>query len=233
MAIPPPVSSGASKLDELSRSYQVIRPNLPGHGISPAPANRPYTVEAFGGDLEGLFRHFPLRRAVLLGFSMGGVIAQHFALRNPQLLKALVLADTTSHEIGLNGRPETVLANIGAVGIQKALQKLSDASFSPGAPQALLEWARQQVIQTPEFVARAAITSLGATDTTASLGRITMPTLVMVGDMDAVTPPQESRTLNEGIPNSKLVVIEKAGHFSMLEQPAAFNRALRAFLDEL
>jgi 3-oxoadipate enol-lactonase len=96
-----------------------------------------------------------------------------------------------------------VLANIDAVGIQKALQKLSDDSFSPGAPQALLEWARQQIIQTPEFVARAAVTSLGATDITASLGRITLPTLVVVGDMDAVTPPEESRTLNEGIPNSK------------------------------
>jgi 3-oxoadipate enol-lactonase len=119
------------------------------------------------------------------------------------------------------------------VGIQKAVQKLSDDSFSPGAPQALLEWARQQVIQSPEFVARAAIKSLGATDITASLGRITMPTLVVVGDMDVVTPPEESRTLNEGIPNSKLVVLEKTGHFSMLEQPAAFNRALRAFLDEL
>ena len=191
------------QVDELSRSYQVIRPNLPGHGISRAPANRPYTVEAFVADLEGLFRHFPLRQAVLVGLSMGGVIAQHFALKNPQLLKALVLVDTTSHGIGLNGRPEAVLANIDAVGIQKALQKLSDDSFSPGAPQALLEWARQQIIQTTEFVARAAVTSLGATDITASLGRITLPTLVVVGDMDAVTTPEESRTLNEGIPNSK------------------------------
>jgi pimeloyl-ACP methyl ester carboxylesterase len=220
------------QVEELSRSYQVIRPNLPGHGISPAPVKRHYTIDAFVADLEGLFQHFSLRRAALVGLSMGGVISQHFALRNPQLLQALVLVDTTSHGIGQNARPETVLAGMDAVGVEKALQKLSDDSFSPGAPRALLEWAEQEVIQTPEFVARAAITSLGETDTTASLGRIAAPTLVIVGEMDTVTPVAESKALSEGIPNSKLVVIEKAGHFSMLERPVEFNRALRGFLDQ-
>ena len=220
------------QVEELSRSYQVIRPNLPGHGISAAPPTRQYTIDAFVADLEGLFRHFSLRRAALVGLSMGGVISQHFALRNPQLLQALVLVDTTSHGIGQNGRPETVLADIDAVGVEKALQKLSDHSFSPAAPRALLEWAEQEVIQTPEFVARAAITSLGETDTTASLGRITAPTLVIVGEMDTVTPVAESNALSEGIPNSKFVVIERAGHFSMLERPVEFNRALRGFLDQ-
>ena len=86
----------------------------------------------------------------------------------------------------------------------KALQKLSDYSFSPAAPRPLLEWAEQEVIQTPEFVARAAITSLGESDTTASLGRITAPTLVIVGKLDTVTPVGESRALSEGIPNSTL-----------------------------
>lgn len=220
------------QVEELSRSYQVIRPNLPGHGISPAPPTRQYTIDSFVADLEGLFRHFSLRRAALVGLSMGGVISQHFALRNPQLLQALVLVDTTSHGIGQNGRPETVLAGMDAVGVEKALQTLSDNSFSPGAPRALLEWADQEVIQTPEFVARAAITSLGESDTTASLGRITAPTLVIVGEMDTVTPVAESSALSEGIPNSKLVVIEKAGHFSMLERPVEFNRVLRGFLDQ-
>lgn len=220
------------QVEELSRSYQVIRPNLPGHGISPAAPTRQYTIDAFVADLEGLFRHFSLRRAALAGLSMGGVISQHFALRNPELLQALVLVDSTSHGIGQNARPEAVLADIDAVGIEKALQKLSDYSFSPAAPRPLLEWAEQEVIQTPEFVARAAITSLGESDTTASLGRITAPTLVIVGELDTVTPVAESRGLSEGIPNSTLVVIENAGHFSMLERPVEFNRALRGFLDQ-
>jgi pimeloyl-ACP methyl ester carboxylesterase len=63
-------------------------------------------------------------------------------------------------------------------------------------------------------------------------GRITAPTLVIVGKMDTVTPVAESRALSEGIPNSTLVVIEKAGHFSMLERPVEFNRVLRGFLDQ-
>jgi len=125
------------QVEELSCSYQVIRPNLPGHGISAAPPTRQYTIDAFVADLERLFRHFSLRRAALVGLSMGGVISQHFALRNPQLLQALVLVDTTSHGIGQNARPETLLADIDAVGVEKALQKLSDYSFSPAARRAL------------------------------------------------------------------------------------------------
>src|SRR4029450_11405183 len=103
------------QVEELSRSYQAIRPNLPGHGISAAPPSRQYTIDAFVADLEGLFQHFSLRRAALVGLSMGGVISQHFALRNPQLLQALVLVDTTSHGIGQNGGPEAVLGDIYAV----------------------------------------------------------------------------------------------------------------------
>lgn len=88
------------------------------------------------------------------------------------------------------------------------------------------------MIQTPDFVARAAIASLNKSDTRELLWRITVPTLVIVGEKDIITPPAESRALSDGIPNSTLAVIENAGHFPMLEQPIEFNRALRVFLDQ-
>jgi aryl-alcohol dehydrogenase len=89
-----------------------------------------------------------------------------------------------------------------------------------------------EVIQTPDFVARAAIGSLNKSDTRELLWRITAPTLVIVGEKDIITSPAESRALSDGIPNSTLTVIENAGHFPMLEQPIEFNRALRVFLEE-
>jgi 3-oxoadipate enol-lactonase len=220
------------QVEEFSASYQVIRLNLPGHGISPSPKTRNYTIDAFVEDLEKIFHHFSLPRAVLVGLSMGGVIAQQFAIKNPQLLKALVLIDTTPHGLGQDVRAENVLLAIDDLGIATASQNVAARSFGSGAPPDLVEWAKLEVIQTPDFVARAAIASLNKSDTRELLWRITVPTLVIVGEKDIITSPAESRALSDGIPNSTLTVIENAGHFPMLEQPIEFNRALRVFLEE-
>jgi 3-oxoadipate enol-lactonase len=220
------------QVEEFSASYQVIRPNLPGHGISPAPKNRNYTIDAFVEDLEQIFEHFLLRRAALVGLSMGGVIAQKFAFKNPQLLDALVLVDTTPHGVGEEVRTENVLAAIDDLGIAAASRHVAARSFSPCASPELIEWAEREVIQTPDFVARAAIRSLGTSDTRKLLSRITVPTLVIVGEEDVITPPSESEIISDGIPNSTLVVFKNAGHFSMLEKPVEFNRILSAFLSQ-
>lgn len=218
--------------DEFSRSYCVIRPNLPGHGISSSPTNRDYTIDAFATDLELVLRHFGFSRIALVGLSMGGVIAQVFAERHPALLQALVLVDTTAHGLGQDVRPETVFKGIDRLGIAAASQEVVVRSFGKSTPRALVDWAKREVIQTPEFVARAAVASLGQSDTRPLLPRIKVPTLVIVGEEDIILPVAESRALHDGIPNSTLVVIENAGHFPMLERPQEFNRVLHTFLDQ-
>jgi pimeloyl-ACP methyl ester carboxylesterase len=149
------------QVEAFSDRWRVIRPNLPGHGISPHPTTRDYTIDAFVGDLEGLFRHFSLSRAALVGLSMGGVIAQQFALKNPQLLQALVLVGTTAHGLGRDVDAEAVLAAIDDLGIAASSEDLAMRSFGSGASQALVDWAKREVIQMPDFVARAAVGSLG------------------------------------------------------------------------
>jgi pimeloyl-ACP methyl ester carboxylesterase len=164
---------------------------------------------------------------------MGGIVAQKFALRYRHLVRALVLVDTTSHGIGPDATANAFLAVADKRGLKKAVQRLWDISFSPPASPALLEWARREVIQTPEFVARAAVRSLNDADTRGSLSQIKVPALVIAGEEDRVTPLQESEILAKGISDSTLSLIPGAGHFSMLENPAAFNRILRRFLDGL
>jgi 3-oxoadipate enol-lactonase len=149
------------------------------------------------------------------------------------LVKALVLVDTTSHGIGPDATADAFLAIADKRGLKKAVQDLSDISFSSSASPTLLEWARREVIQTPEFVARAAVRSLNDADTRGSLSQIKVPTLVIAGEEDRVTPPQESEILAKGISDSTLSFIPGAGHFSMLDNPVAFNRILRKFLDGL
>jgi pimeloyl-ACP methyl ester carboxylesterase len=219
--------------EEFSKSYRVIRINLPGHGASPSPTSRSYRIEDFVEDVVRVFQELSIEKAVLIGLSMGGIVAQKFVVKYPHLVKALVLVDTTSHGIGADATADAFLAAVDKRGAEKAIQDLSDLSFGSSATPALVEWARREVIQTPEFVARGAIRSLNDTDTRSSLSQIKVRTLVIAGEEDRVTPPRESAILAKGISNSTLSIIPGVGHFSMIEKPAAFNRILRRLLDEL
>jgi pimeloyl-ACP methyl ester carboxylesterase len=218
------------QVEPFSRDYWLIRPNLPGHGISPQPRGRRYTIEAFVGDIERLFCQLDIRTAVLVGLSMGGTIAQQFALHNSKLLRGLVLVGATAHGLGPDVNVEAVINAIDKVGIAATSQNVIERSFGSAAPRALVEFAKKEVVQTPEFIARDAIKSLNQADLRSELKAIFVPTLVVVGDEDVITPPSESKALAAGIPHAELAIIDKAGHFPMLEQPAVFNRALRTFL---
>lgn len=221
------------QVEEFSQDHMLIRPNLSGHGVSPHPRGRDYTIEAFARDIEKVFQHFGIDRAVLVGLSMGGTIAQRFTLDNPGLLDGLVLVGATPHGLGPDVNADNVLRAIDKVGIAQSSQDVIERSFASVSPRALVDFAKREVIQTPDFVARAAIQSLNAADTRPWLKSIAVPTLVVVGEDDIITPPAESKQLANGIPSAELRVIERAGHFPMLEQPAVFNSALRRFLSKL
>lgn len=215
-----------------SGTFRVTRINLPGHGGSPSRPSRSYRIEDFVEDVARVFHELRIGNAILIGLSMGGIVAQQFAVKYPDLVKALVLVDTTAHGVGVDGTADRFLAAVDRFGIEKASQRLSDLSFGPAATPALIEWARREVVQTPEFVARMAIRSINDADTRRCLAQINVRTLVVVGEEDRITPPRESEALAEGISNSVLSIIPAAGHFSMIEQPAAFNRILREFIEE-
>lgn len=213
-----------------SARYQVIRINLPGHGVSPRPAERAYSIPAFVDDILEVYRAFEINDAVLVGLSMGGTVAQHFTLAHPLMVRALVLVGATPHGLGDDVSVDNVLQAIDDLGVVQASQNVIERSFGSAARRELVEFAKSEVAQTPAFVAREAIASLNASDSRALLSRIDVPTLVVVGDEDIITPPGESVILAEGIAGSRLEIIPAAGHFPMLEQPEVFNRILTDFL---
>ena len=135
------------QIETFSRSHLLIRPNLPGHGISPHHRKRHYTIEAFVGDLEDLFRHFQIKTAILIGLSMGGTISQQFALRHPNLLRGLVLVGSTPHGLGPDVKVANVICSIEDVGITTASQNVIERSFGSAAPHALVEFAKSEVVQ--------------------------------------------------------------------------------------
>lgn len=218
------------QIEAFSARHQMIRINLPGHGCSPRPEDRNYTIDAFVEDVLEVYRALAIDPAVLIGLSMGGTVAQTFALSYPERVKALVLVGATPHGLGSDVNVDNVLKAIEDLGVVTASQKVIERSFGSAASRALIDFAKKEVAQTPAFVARQAIASLNASDSRAKLGDIRVPTLVIVGEEDIITQPKESQILAEGIPNSRLYNIPAAGHFPMLEQPNTFNQLLGEFL---
>lgn len=221
------------QVEPFADTHQVVIVNLPGHGPSARPEGREYTIQAFADDLALVFDHLKLDDAVLVGLSMGGTISQIFTLAHAQRLKGLVLVGATPHGLGPDVQVSNVLAAIDELGVEQASQRVIERSFAPSASKGLVEFAKREVIQTPEFVAKLAIVSLNESDTRDELMRIDLPTLVICGKEDRITPPAQSQELSQGIPGAQLVLIDDAGHFPMLEKPEIFNRELRQFIDKL
>ncbi len=219
------------QVEAFSSRYRVIRINLPGHGGSPRPDGRSYTIAAFANDILAVYRTLKIDDAILVGLSMGGTVAQSFTLSHPECVRALVLVGATPHGLGEDVNVDNVLRAIDDLGVVRASQNVIERSFGGSASRELIEFAKQEVTQTPDFVAREAIVSLNASDSRTRLHDINVPTLVVVGKEDIITPPGESVVLSKGIPESHLEIIPDAGHFPMLEQPQMFNRILKDFLD--
>lgn len=221
------------QIPAFSNRYRMILIDLPGHGKSPAPTMRDYSMDSYTADLELIFAALQVRDAVLIGLSMGGTIAQQFAATNAARLKGLVLVGATSHGLGPAVQAGAVLKNIESLGVEAASQQVIEKSFGAGASRELIDFARAEVVQTPVGVARAAITSLNRADSRRLLHTLRMPTLVVCGVDDAITPPNESVALSAAIPNAELCLIAGAGHFPMLEKPQQFNEALADFLGSI
>lgn len=212
-----------------------IVPDLRGFGETDAPTGV-YTMDGYAQDLSGLLDALEVRRAVVSGLSMGGYIALSFARLYPDRLLGLILADTRatadSAEVAQTRRDnaaKTLREGTKAV-VDGMFPKLLAPATLARQPdivrmvRAMLQAAR------PQGVAGALGGMADRADSTPYLKDIMAPTLIIVGEEDAITPPKDSQQMAQSIPGSHLVEIAQAGHLSNLEQPDAFNRAVRTFL---
>lgn len=223
-----------AQLADLPDVARVIAPDLPGFGES-SPAS-PYTVEGAAETVAAFLSALGLQKVALGGLSMGGYIALAFARMYPEKLTALVLADTRA------GIDDTNTRNGREKAIELVKAQGSAALFAGMLPRVLGEHAlatngplveRLKVIaarQKPDVVASALEALRGRPDANAGLKNITVPTLVLVGEHDMVTPPLSAANLSGQIRGSELVYIPNAGHLSNVENVDAFNAAVRKFL---
>jgi 3-oxoadipate enol-lactonase len=174
---------------------------------------------------------------VWIGVSMGGMVGQEVALRHPALVGALVLAHTTS------GYPEAArevwrqrIVTVREQGIEAIADAVMGRYFHEGfraAHPATVARFRQRLVTTDVQGYVGCCAAVGGVDTTARLGQIAAPTLVLAGELDQGTPVEMARTLADGIPDARLQVLADASHLGAIEQPLAFAQAVEAFVAAL
>jgi len=225
--------------EPLADRLRLIVPDQRGFGASTGAV--PTSIEQLADDAVALLDALHVAGpAVICGVSMGGYVAQHVAVRHPARVAALVLVDTRLEA----DTPEALAARVdlaGKVGrlgtgiladamVPRLLAASGEARDRPGraAVETLL---RDTIRAQPVATIQAALAALGARpDMTGAMGRVDVPTLLVVGAEDGITPPECLAAAERIVPRSRLLVVPQAGHLTPLERPAVFNAAVLDFL---
>ena len=227
------------QVEALRERYRVVTVDLRGHGETTATGDAPATMEEMAEDVAALLDELQLARVVLGGLSMGGYVALAFYRLFHTRVGALILADTRPQadtDEARRTREETAKRSL-----REGMQPIADAMLPKLlAPQThderpeIVARVRDMILNTDARGAASALRGMAVRrDQTALLREIDCPALVVVGSLDAITPPADAELLKREIRDSRLEIIEGAGHVSNLERPAEFNSALKKFLREL
>jgi pimeloyl-ACP methyl ester carboxylesterase len=240
------------QVEAFKDDYRLIVPDLRGHGQTQAPQG-PYRIDQMADDLRALLQALGVKKIVLAGLSMGGYVALSFCHIYPQIVRALVLADTRAAadtpQVRVNRQimVERVRAGKQAAIVEEMLPSLLAASTLQDKPQ-VVEHVRRVMNDTPPEGFIGALQGMAERrDATPLLSGIVAPTLIAVGEHDALTPPAQAKDMQLAImaprrgrisrrtvpPPVTLALIPQAGHLAPLENPGAFNQVLRQFLDGL
>jgi pimeloyl-ACP methyl ester carboxylesterase len=199
--------------------------DLPGHGRSPPPGRT--AVDAYADDVQAFMATLELDDVVLVGHSMGGAIAQTLGLRGLPQLRGLVL-------IGTGARlrvTEEILDQI-LTDFESAVVTVTWYAWPPQAPQVLRAKGREMLVQIDPKVLHGDYVACDNFDVMDKLNDIEVPTLVMTGTADQLTPVKYGRYLAHHIPQAQFVPIEGGGHMVALEQPDEVAAAVTAFIQD-
>ena len=225
--------------EPLADTLRLIVPDQRGFGGSASPG--PASIEQLADDAAALLVALHCGPAVVCGLSMGGYVAQHLAVRHPDRVAALVLVDTKLEADTPEARAARadLAAKVGRVGQRIAADAmvprlLATSPESRTAHRAEIESALRAAIERqPVATIQAALAALGdRPDMTDAMRSVRVPTLLVVGAEDAITPPACMEAAVGVMPHARLLVVPRAGHMVPLEAADVFNRAVLEFLAE-
>ncbi|MGA8892053.1 MAG: alpha/beta fold hydrolase [Anaeromyxobacteraceae bacterium] len=232
-----PLHSGmwSRQVAALSPRFRVIAPDYPGLGKS-TPRPEPTTMESLAEQVLGVLGGLQVDRAVVVGLSMGGYLAFELYRRRPGLFRGLALCDTRAGADTPEGAAnrEVFARNALEKGLHWVADEMTPKLLRPNPDPAAVKEIRHLIGQgTPAGVAAAQRGMARRPDSGPTLATITCPTLVVVGAEDTLTPPPESEKMAAAVKGARLVKIPGAGHMPNVENPAAFDEALLAFVTGL
>ncbi|WP_457629558.1 alpha/beta fold hydrolase [Oceanithermus sp.] len=228
------------QVTELEGRYSVFAPAMPGFGgREPGAAS----LEAWAEELAETLDNLGFDEAVFVGLSMGGYLAFRIWDLFPERVAGLVLADTRAQPDDGAGkaRRAELAARVRAEGSRVLVEDfvpavLGQTTLNSGDEErkAVRAWVERWVSEAdPEGVARALEALAARPDSRPLLGEIEVPTLVLVGEEDTLTPPADARAIAAAVPDAEFLIVPEAGHMANLENPEAFNTALLGFLEKV
>ena len=221
----------------LADDLRLVVPDLRGFGQSHDPAG-PVSMAQLADDVAALLDALHVERAVVCGVSMGGYVAQHVAARHPGRVSGLVLVDTrleADTDEARAGRGD-LAGKVGRLGLTILADAMVPRLLSASGPRtaAVADLLHETIRRQPVATVQAALVALGGRpDMTEPMRHVRVPTLLINGADDVITPPACLERALDVIPGARLLVLPNAGHLPPLEVPAAFNAALRGFLGDV
>ncbi len=217
-----------------SKKFRVIALDLRGHGDSDKFLNIDYSVDRLVKDVSELLNTLSLKDFVLIGHSLGGVIALKSYKLYKQETKGLVLTGTpTVLNPGLKGRIECFILKMLFKHRILAEKILTPKMFSSNVPSQLLNFVRAESAKTPPQILLKILEGNRGVNVKGILEEIEKPVLILVGSEDSVVKPKNQLRMKEMLKKAEYIEIKGAGHNVMLEKPEKFNEAVKNFLEHL
>ncbi len=215
-----------SQLEGLCDRFRIIAVDLPGHGLSEGEGES--TIAGYAACVVALMDTLGLENVALGGHSMGGAVALEIALRRPERLGGLILAGTGAR---LRVMP-TIFSTI-REDFDAAVGGMATFLLSPEAPPDLIDEQKRLLAENPADVLIGDFTACDAFDVVKELDAISLPTLILCGRQDMLTPVKYSEFLRDKMADAEAVFLDDSGHMPMIEKGDEFNEAVAAFLTRL
>lgn len=214
-----------------SHRFRIVRYDKRGHGLSDSPPG-PYALGDHTADLAGLLEHVNVEVPLLVGISVGGMIALDYAANNP--VSALVLSDTAA-KIGTEVAWNERIAAIRQQGMETMAEPILARWFSPSYAQrqpAAFSGYRNMLARMPASGYTGTCAALRDADLRGAVEKVRAGTLVLCGAQDPATPPDLVRGLAESLPAARFEPVDGAGHLPCIEQPQAMAAKMNQFFEE-
>ncbi len=207
------------------KDFNPVIVELPGHGASGGEGEE--EIGKYGEQVYAFLKALGLQKVFLVGHSMGGAIAQTLALAHAEVIKGIVLVGTGARLKVFPMIFDGIKSNF-----EESVRMINRYAFSPKVPADLLEKAISFMLQYRPEILYGDFLACDRFDAMSEVEKIALPTLILCGQDDQLTPVKYSQFLNSRIKGSKLEVVPNAGHMVMMESPQAFNESVKKFVLE-